>query len=31
LNSKEDLSPASYTWGDAPKAAIAKPGLTQFA
>jgi predicted dehydrogenase len=31
LNSKEDLSPAKYEWGDAPKSAIAKPGLTQFA
>ncbi len=31
LNSKENLSPAKYEWGDAPKAAVAKPGLTQFA
>ena len=31
LNSKEDLSPAKYEWGDAPKSAVAKPGLTQFA
>ena len=31
LNSKENLSPAKYEWGDAPKTAVAKPGLTQFA
>ena len=31
INSKEDLSPSNYGWGDAPKAVVAKPGLTQFA
>jgi predicted dehydrogenase len=31
LNSKEDLTPAKYEWGEAPKAVVAKPGLTQFA
>jgi hypothetical protein len=30
LGSKENLSPAKYEWGDAPKTAVAKPGLTQF-
>jgi hypothetical protein len=30
LNSKEDLSPAAYAWGAAPKASIAIPGVTQF-
>ncbi len=30
LESKEDLTPASYAWGDAPDAPIAVPGVTQF-
>jgi predicted dehydrogenase len=31
LNSKESLGPAHYTWGDAPKQPVARPGLTKFA
>jgi len=31
LNSKENLGPASYTWGDAPKRPVPVPGLTKFA
>jgi hypothetical protein len=30
LNSKEDLSPAQYAWGDAPKHPVAHPGVTPF-
>ena len=30
LNSTEDLTPASYEWGDVPLAPVAKPGLTRF-
>jgi predicted dehydrogenase len=30
LNSKEDLSPAAYAWGDAPKRPVPKPGTTKF-
>jgi predicted dehydrogenase len=30
MNSKEDLSPAAYAWGPAPKPSIAIPGVTQF-
>ncbi len=30
LHSKEDLSPAKYEWGEAPKTVVAMPGLTQF-
>jgi predicted dehydrogenase len=31
LKSKEDLSPAKYEWGPAPKIQIAIPGVTKFA
>ena len=31
LNSKEDLGPAKYEWGDAPQRPVPKPGLTVFA
>ena len=31
LNSKENLGPAQYAWGDAPQQPIPRPGLTQFA
>ncbi|WP_406698810.1 Gfo/Idh/MocA family oxidoreductase [Singulisphaera sp. Ch08] len=30
LNSKENLSPAAYVWGDAPQHPIARPGVTKF-
>jgi hypothetical protein len=30
LESKEDLTPANYAWGDAPDAPIAVPGVTPF-
>ncbi len=30
LNSTEDLTPASYAWGDVPVPQVAKPGLTKF-
>lgn len=30
LNSKEDLSPASYEWGDVPVPPVAIPGKTKF-
>ena len=30
MNSKEDLSPAQYAWGDAPKPEVARPGITRF-
>jgi predicted dehydrogenase len=30
MKSKEDLSPAQYAWGDAPKPEIARPGITRF-
>ena len=30
LNSKDDLSPASYSWGEAPKRPVPVPGLTKF-
>ena len=30
LRSKEDLSPAAYAWGAAPRTSIAIPGVTQF-
>lgn len=29
-NSKEDLSPSQYAWGDAPKIEIARPGITKL-
>jgi hypothetical protein len=31
LNSKENLSPAEYAWGDAPRRPVPRPGVTQFA
>jgi predicted dehydrogenase len=31
LNSKENLSPTEYTWGDAPNRPVARPGFTKFA
>jgi predicted dehydrogenase len=31
LNSKENLGPAEYAWGDAPQQPIARPGFTKFA
>jgi hypothetical protein len=31
LNSKEDLGPAKYEWGDAPRRPVPKPGVTAFA
>ena len=30
MNSKEDLTPAKYEWGPAPKVEIAVPGVTKF-
>jgi myo-inositol 2-dehydrogenase / D-chiro-inositol 1-dehydrogenase len=30
LNSKEDLSPPAYVWGDAPRRPVAQPGVTKF-
>ncbi len=30
LNSKEDLSPAEYAWGDLPRPEVARPGITRF-
>ena len=30
LNSREDLSPARYEWGNLPVPAVARPGITQF-
>jgi predicted dehydrogenase len=30
LNSKENLAPAEYAWGDAPQHPVAKPGTTKF-
>jgi predicted dehydrogenase len=30
LNSKEDLSPAQYAWGDAPRRPVPRPGFTKF-
>jgi hypothetical protein len=30
LNSKEDLSPAQYAWGDAPRRPVPRPGVTKF-
>jgi hypothetical protein len=30
LNSKEDLSPAKYAWGDAPRRPVPRPGITRF-
>ena len=30
LNSKEDLTPPKYAWGDAPEAPIAVPGVTKL-
>jgi predicted dehydrogenase len=30
LNSKENLGPARYAWGDAPTPTIARPGVTRF-
>jgi predicted dehydrogenase len=30
LNSKEDLSPARYAWGDAPQRPVPRPGVTRF-
>ncbi|MCP4505506.1 MAG: hypothetical protein GY826_03825 [Fuerstiella sp.] len=30
MNSKQDLSPQSYAWGDAPTVEIARPGITKF-
>jgi len=30
MNSKEDLTPAKYEWGDAPAVKIAMPGITPF-
>jgi hypothetical protein len=31
MNSKEDLTPASYDWGALPTPSVAMPGLTKFA
>jgi len=31
LNSKEDLSPKEYAWGDAPQRPVPRPGITKFA
>ena len=31
LNSKEDLSPAKYAWGDAPVRPVPRPGITKLA
>jgi predicted dehydrogenase len=30
LNSKEDLSPAQYVWGEAPQRPVPRPGVTKF-
>ncbi len=30
MNSKEDLSPQQYAWGNAPKIEIARPGITKL-
>ena len=30
LNSKEDLTPPNYAWGEAPKREVPKPGVTKF-
>ncbi len=30
LNSQEDLAPAQFAWGDAPKRPVPIPGITQF-
>jgi predicted dehydrogenase len=30
LNSKENLGPATYAWGDAPQRPVARPGVTKF-
>ena len=30
MNSKEDLTPKKYAWGEAPEVTIAKPGITKF-
>ena len=30
LNSKEDLTPLKYAWGDAPEAPLAVPGMTKL-
>ena len=30
LDSKQDLSPQQYAWGDAPEVVIARPGITKF-
>ena len=30
LNSQEDLIPANYSWGDAPKRAVPRPGTTKY-
>ncbi len=30
LNSQENLSPAAYTWGDAPKREVPRPGVTRY-
>jgi len=30
LNSKQNLGPAQYAWGDAPRHPIARPGVTEF-
>ena len=31
MNSKEDLSPAKYEWGNIPVPTVAMPGVTKFA
>ncbi len=31
LNSIENLGPSEYAWGDVPKRAVPKPGVTKFA
>src|SRR5262249_53998191 len=31
MNSKEDLSPAKYAWGDAPNRPVPRPGITKYA
>jgi predicted dehydrogenase len=31
LNSKDNLGPAKYTWGDAPQRPVPRPGVTKFA
>ena len=31
LNSKEDLSPAKYAWGDAPVRPVPRPGSAKLA